>query len=707
MSERKQSKGLKKELGLFDVYAFATGATLSSGFFLLPGIAAIDAGPALPLSYLIAGLFLLPGLLSMAELSTAMPKSGGVYFFLERSMGPLWGTMSGFGTWFALILKTAFAIIGVGVYLGIFFPDAPMTLIAALFAIVFGGINLVGAKKSGAAQIVLVVGLLVLLLWFMGVGAFQVEARNFTGFLSKGSSSIMSSAALVVVSYMGLTKVASIAEEVKDPVRNLPLGMFLAFGTAVIVYIVGTSIMVGVISADGLALNGGDKTPVATVAEVLVGRWGALLMSIAAILAFSSVANGGILSASRYPLAMGRDNLLPAMFSKLGKRTQTPYVAILVTVALILLFVTFDATKVAKLASSFQLLMFAMSCSAVIVMRESKITSYDPGYYSPFYPWLQLIGIGAPLWLITKNGGMSMAFTGGLMLFGVVWYWYYARERVDRRGAIYHVFARLGTDVDYRLDHEMRGHIKEKGLRPEDPFDAVVARSFVIDTKEDLSFEDVVTEAARLLAERIPMTADEIKGKFLEGTRIGATPVTHGVALPHFYAAVILQPELVLVRSVKKIPVERADQSREFIIDDRLDVGDEGVHSLFFLVSPDNNPGQHLRILAQIATSVDEENFSRDWFAARNEKELKDVLLRSEYFHMLDVKTGAKTEQLIGRAIQNVRLPQGILIAVIRRDGKNIVPQGDTVMREGDYLTVIGTPDDLKLLRKLYDEEEA
>lgn len=703
MLEPTQTRGLKKELGLFDVYAIATGATLSSGFFLLPGIAAVGVGPALPLSYLVAALFLFPGLMCAAELATAMPRSGGLYFFLDRSMGPLWGTMSGFGTWCSLILKTAFALIGVGYYLGIFFPEAPMTLIAAGFAVVFGLLNLVGAKKSGSAQVFLVVGLLLLLLWFSGVGILQVNADNFRGFLNKGASSIVSTAGLVVVSYMGLTQIASVAEEVRNPVRNLPLGMFLAFGTALLVYLVGTSIMVGVVSAETLAMDGGDRTPVATVAEVLVGRWGEILMSVAAILAFSSVANAGILSSSRYPLAMGRDKLLPAIFSKLGKKTKTPHFSILVTVSLIILSVSvFDPVKVAKLASSFMLLMFAMSCTAVIVMRESRISSYDPGFHSPLYPWLQLLGIIAPLWLITVNGALSIAFTGGLMLLGVIWYWYYAREHVDRRGAILHVFERLGTRADSRLEHEMRGHIKEKGLRPEDPFDAVVARSFVIDLSGDVTFEDVVGSAANLLAERIPMTSEEIREQFLEGTLLGATPVTHGVALPHFTAA-IEQPELVLVRSEKSLYVRQPDQSSGYHEWD--EAGGRDVNAIFFLVSPDGNHGQHLRILAQIATRVDEEDFFDDWTSASNEKELKEVLLRGEYFHLLRLETGKKTEPLIGTALMDARLPQGILIALIRREGENIVPQGDTVMIEGDYLTVIGSPADLRRLRKRYEDD--
>ena len=427
------------------MYAIAIGGTLSSGFFLLPGIAAVSAGPALPLSYLIAALFLVPGFLCKAELVTAMPRSGGIYVFIDRTLGPLWGTMIGFGTWFALILKTAFALIGAGAYLAIFVPDVPITPIAAAVAVIFGLVNVTSVKKSGFVQIVLIAGILSILLWFFGVGAFQVQAGQFAGFLDQGASSIISTAGLVVVSYMGLSKVASIAEEVKNPVRNLPLGMFLAFGTVIGIYLIGTSIMIGVISAGSLAANGGDLTPVATVAEYLVGGWGKILMSIAAILACSSVVNSGILSASRYPFAMGRDKLLPESLGKVRQGSQTPTRAIILTLLLVLGFVlVFPPIAVAKIASSFKLLMFAMSCAAVVIMRESHILSYDPGYRSPLYPWLHVFGVLAPLWLITQNGILSIAFTGGMMLFGVIWYRFYAKKRVNRHGAILNVFRHLG-----------------------------------------------------------------------------------------------------------------------------------------------------------------------------------------------------------------------------------------------------------------------
>ena len=116
MAILQQSARLRKELSLFSVFAIATGTTLSAGFFLLPGLAAEQAGSAVILCYMIAGALVVPPMLSIVELATAMPRAGGAYYFLDRSLGPLAGTIGGLGIWLALVLKASFALIGMGAY---------------------------------------------------------------------------------------------------------------------------------------------------------------------------------------------------------------------------------------------------------------------------------------------------------------------------------------------------------------------------------------------------------------------------------------------------------------------------------------------------------------------------------------------------------------------------------------------------------------
>ena len=686
---------LEKQLGLWDVYAIATGATLSSGFFLLPGLAAAGAGPAMPLSYLLAALILLPGLFSMVELATAMPRAGGIYYFLDRSMGPLVGAIGGFGTWIAVILKCAFALIGVGAYLKLFLPGLQMGPIAAGFAIFFGGVNYFGAKKSGSFQLLLLIGLLILLAWFCGVGVLQVEVGNFSSFFEVGGAGIVSTAGLVIVSYMGLTTVASVAEEVKNPERNLPLGMFLAFGSIITIYIVGTSVMVGVVGVETLSQGGGVLTPVATVAEALVGPWGAAIMTVAAILAFSSVANAGILAASRYPLAMGRDKLLPVLFSHVGGR-GTPTVGIAVTVAMILLSVTlFDPTGIAKLASAFQMVLFALACLAVIVMRESRIESYDPGFRSPLYPAVQILGILGPFWMIVTLGILPTLFTGGLSVCGAMGYTYYARDKIDREGAIFHVFERLGRQRYGGLDRELREIMKERGPREADPIDRLLTHARLLDLEGPVAFEDLANQASDLLALDVPVTASQLCEAFLLGTRTGATPVSHGVALPHMRSELLDRSHLLLARVTKGVRfvsepgrVERAPA--------------ETIRAVFFLVSPEADPGQHLRILAQVARRVDQDSFMPEWLGAESDEQLKEALFRNERIFVMVLGKDQPGSALIGLQLREVSLPDGTLIAMIRRSDELVIPRGDTALLDGDRITVIGRPEGISTLRDRY-----
>ena len=217
----------KKSLGLFAVFAVATGTTLSGGFFLLPSFATQLAGPAVILAYLFAGLLLIPPMLSKIELGTAMPRSGGAYYFLDRSLGPMVGTIGGLGIWLALLLKTAFALVGMSAYIQLFLSDTGSsslyTFIAIGLVVFFAGINILGAKKTTSLQMMLVILLLLFLCWFLVFGSLKIQPANFVNFFGSGTSDLLATTGMVFISYAGVTKVISVAGEIKNPERNLPL----------------------------------------------------------------------------------------------------------------------------------------------------------------------------------------------------------------------------------------------------------------------------------------------------------------------------------------------------------------------------------------------------------------------------------------------------------------------------------------------------
>ena len=238
---------LKKELRFFEVYAVATGTTLSAGFFLLPGLAAGEAGSSIVLAYLLASLPLIPAMLCTVELATAMPRAGGVYYVVDRALGPYFGLLTGFGTWLAMILKVTFALVGMGAYIGLFFPGLPQVPVALALVVLLGLVNYVGTSSSGRLQIYLVLGLLALLAGFIFTGLPEIQSVHFDGVFDTGASTLISTAGMVYISYVGVTKVASLSEEVENPEKNLPRGVFLALATAMLIYGLGIFVMVGVI----------------------------------------------------------------------------------------------------------------------------------------------------------------------------------------------------------------------------------------------------------------------------------------------------------------------------------------------------------------------------------------------------------------------------------------------------------------------------
>ncbi|MEN8164366.1 MAG: APC family permease, partial [Acidobacteriota bacterium] len=232
MTQSKPSPQLKKEIGLFQVIAICTGVMFSSGFFLLPGLAFAKTGPSVVLAYLLAGILMIPAMFSQAELCTAMPRAGGTYYYVDRTLGPMVGTIGGLGTWAVMMLKSAFALIGMGAYL-LLFIDIPIKVVALILVGLYTILNIVGVKQTTRLQVLLVSWLVIVLVLFFTEGMRDLLAldpgtlikERFEPFFDNGLKGLVATIGLVGVSFAGLTHVASLSEEVHDPERNIPRGM--------------------------------------------------------------------------------------------------------------------------------------------------------------------------------------------------------------------------------------------------------------------------------------------------------------------------------------------------------------------------------------------------------------------------------------------------------------------------------------------------
>ncbi len=425
-------KKLERSLSLPFVIAIAVGGMLGSGIFVLPGLAAAKTGPSVWLAYLLAAICVLPAALSQAELATSMPTSGGAYVYTERTFGPMFGTISGIGLWLSLLLKSSFALVGFGAYL-LVLAAVPLKATALSFLGLIMILNIVGAKKVGKVQLAVVtlsvLGLILVLIFAMP----SVKPENLEPAFFYGNSGLIAATAFVFVSYAGVTKVAAIAEEIKNPNRNLPIAMLAALGLVTLIYVFVAFALVGNIPVD---LLGNDIHPIFTLSEHLGGKVAGIAAAILGVVTLISMANSGVMAASRFPFAMSRDKLLPGILKKVHPRFLTPISTIILTSVVMALVITFlNVEKIAKLASAFQVLMYMFVNASVMVLRETGVQWYKPPFRSPFYPFVQIFGILSGLILLAFLGILSIASIIFIIILGAVIYRFYGSQ-ASRSGVL-------------------------------------------------------------------------------------------------------------------------------------------------------------------------------------------------------------------------------------------------------------------------------
>ncbi|WP_193309551.1 APC family permease [Halorubrum halophilum] len=434
---------LNRDLGLYSAVTLSMGAMIGGGIFVLPAVGYEKAGPAIILAYLLAGVVVLPNALSKAEMATAMPEDGGTYIYIDRAMGPLFGTIAGMGVWFSLVFKSAFALVGLGAYLLLLvsIPSGLVKVVALALGAVVILLNIVGTEKSGQVQGILVTFVVLVLGAYVVGGVGPSAATQYAPFTTHGLGGIATATAFVFVSYAGIGEVASVAEEITDPGRNIPRAMLISIGVMMVIYTAVVGVVVGIVPADTLVSSGPDGgtslTPMADGAGQVFGGVGVTLVAITAVLALTSMANAGVLGTSRFLLAMSRDSLLPDRIGRINPRFLTPANAVLATGAVLLALIAFvPVVNLAKLASAFLILVFSLENVSVIVFRETGFDFYDPEFVAPGYPFVQILGVVGGGVLIVQMGWLSIVGAVGISVGSALWYLAYARSRTDRTGAL-------------------------------------------------------------------------------------------------------------------------------------------------------------------------------------------------------------------------------------------------------------------------------
>ncbi|PCR90419.1 amino acid permease [Natrinema ejinorense] len=472
MSDAEQE--LARDLGFLEAYTIGLGTMIGAGIFVLPSIAADQAGPASMISFFVGGLVSLLAALSLSELATGMPKAGGSYYYVNRALGPLFGSIVGWGMWAGLTFASAFYMIGFGQYLlpglGQYIDllagwgDLGITVAALVMAAFLTGVNYYGVKETGALQNVIVITLVGLILAFLGFGASS--GPSIGEFNPYGWPAVAATVGTVYVTFIGFEVIATSAEEIKNPSRNLPLAMIASVVTPTLLYVGVMFVSTGTLSLDALVES---PIPVADVAtavmsrfgmlsifglEISIGSLGALAMIVGAVLATVSSANASILSAARVNFAMGRDRILINWLNEVHSRFRTPYRSITATgiITLVLIAIGVGIGTLAEVASFMYLVTYALVHVAVVVLRRANPESYEPSFRIPtlLYPVVPIVGMLACLavlvqmaidWVPAELGIGTTTLTLpvtptpvgiiGVIIVGagLLWYHFYARER--------------------------------------------------------------------------------------------------------------------------------------------------------------------------------------------------------------------------------------------------------------------------------------
>lgn len=452
----KISMTLERSLGLFGVIVICLSSMLGTGLFVLPAFVGEIAGNGIWLAYLLAASVVLPAALSKSELASAMPSSGGSYVYLERTFGRLFGTISGLGLWASAMLKSAVALIGFSAYMYVittYFSINIQLIVISLSALVLITIlNILGMKKIKAFQYPILGVTLALLMLVCIIQLFDPStdlSRPFNDTLSTLKNEplkIGEATAFVFVAYAGVTKVAAIGGEVKNPGRNLPVGIMLSLLISTALYVFVTFMIGATIPGEWWYGSDGKirEDSIYIFVEAVAGPTVGLIIAIMAILTIISMALAGILAASRFIFAMGKDHLLPQNLAEVHPKYETPFWPIVITSVAMGICILFMPVKdVAKLASGFKIMIFVFINACVMVLRSSSQEHdwYLPEYRSHFYPWIQWWGIIGGIYLLVIMGDKAVIGGGSAIILGLILYYGYGKSHDDKRKTPFQSFS--------------------------------------------------------------------------------------------------------------------------------------------------------------------------------------------------------------------------------------------------------------------------
>ena len=405
---------LKRVLGLNDAVGVGLGAIIGAGIFVVTGVAAGVSGASFIVGLMIAGLIASFNGLSSAQLAAVYPQSGGTYEYGYQLLNPSFGFSAG---WMFIISKLSAAgivAIGFGSYFHQLVPAFTPLTYSIVAVVVLTIANLVGIKKAGTVNQIIVLVTLLSLLYFIVGGIGSVKASNFTPFAPFGIMGIAESTAILFFAFTGYARIATLAEEVVEPKKTIPRAVIITITSAIVLYAAVSVVATGAIGAEGMSQS---KSPLQVASEAMSAPAISVIITIGASTAMLGVLLSQILGISRMLLAMGRRNDLPHLFEKIHSKTSVPHIGILFTSVVILAITTLGTFDFVVRAATFTILLY-YSITNIAAIRQPN----QQQLYSKVIPYLGLVGcvamsISLPLNVIIS--GVALLAIGFAMRYFV------------------------------------------------------------------------------------------------------------------------------------------------------------------------------------------------------------------------------------------------------------------------------------------------
>jgi APA family basic amino acid/polyamine antiporter len=348
---------LKRSLGLFDTVSLSLGAIIGAGIFAVTGVASQISGPSLLFSVMIAGIIAALTGVSASQLVKAFPVEGGEYEFAYRTLSPFFAFLSGWMWCLNKIVSDSVIALGFANYVSLFLP-LQIKIIAIIAVAAAAAINYFGISATGRAMNLLTITKVSILLFFVFAGIFNIKTSNYFPFFPNGVSGMLEASAIIFFAYVGFIRPIYVVEEIRDPEKNIPKGIFLGLAISALIYFLVMFVAIGLV---GSSMLGSTDSPIALAMNAINLPFGVPLIIFGAIVATFSVLLGDVLGLSRMVFAMGRRGDLPKWFGHVEKRSGTPRNAVLLSglaIAVPLLF--FDLRGLVQVASFLILVYFSL-----------------------------------------------------------------------------------------------------------------------------------------------------------------------------------------------------------------------------------------------------------------------------------------------------------------------------------------------------------